>query len=119
MRGIRFIETRRARSLRREATSAEGILWQRLKGRNLAGFKFVRQLPIGPYIADFACRETKLVIEIDGATHSADEEIAADKRRTQFLNELGFRVVRFTNEAVFESADGVLQVILAELQKAL
>ncbi|MGB8276677.1 MAG: DUF559 domain-containing protein [Methylovirgula sp.] len=116
MRGIRLIETRRARSLRRMSTSAERILWQQLKGRSLAGFKFVRQVSIGPYFADFLCREIKLVIEIDGATHSTDEEIAADLRRTRFLEEQGFRVMRFTNEAVFESAEGVLAAILAKLQ---
>ena len=117
MRGIRLIETRRARSLRRDATSAERILWQHLKGRNLSGFKFVRQEPIGPYIADFACRNAKLVIEIDGATHSSDEEIAVDKWRTEFLEKNGFRVIRFTNEAVFESIDGVCETILAEVRK--
>jgi very-short-patch-repair endonuclease len=117
MRGVRLIETRRARSLRRNSTNAERTLWQHLKGRNLAGFKFVRQEQIGPYIVDFLCRETKLIIEIDGATHSTDEEIAADAHRTRFLEGLGFRIIRFTNEAVFESAEGVLQIILAELQK--
>ncbi|HEY5225500.1 MAG TPA: endonuclease domain-containing protein [Methylovirgula sp.] len=116
MRGIRLIETRRARALRREATKAETILWQKLKGRSLAGLKFVRQEPIGPYIADLVCREKKLIIEIDGATHSSDDEMASDIRRTNVLEKHGFRVVRFTNEAVFESADGVLQMILAELQ---
>ena len=93
MRGIRLIETRRARSLRRDATSAERILWQHLKGRNLSGFKFVRQEPIGPYIADFACRNAKLVIEIDGATHSSDEEIAVDKWRTEFLEKNGIESI--------------------------
>jgi very-short-patch-repair endonuclease len=116
MRGIRLLETRRARNLRREATRAERFLWPKLKGRNLAGFKFVRQEPIGPYVADFVCREAKLIIEIDGATHSSDDEIAADHRRTHFLEGLGYRVVRFTNDAVFQSADGVLESILAALR---
>ncbi len=116
MRGIRLIETRRARGFRRDATGAERILWQKLKGRSLSGFKFVRQEPIGPYIADFVCRDAKLIVEIDGATHSSDEEIAADNRRTEFLDKHGFRVIRFINEAVFESVDGVLQIILTKLQ---
>ena len=114
MRGLRF-----ARELRDGSTSAERILWQRLRNRSLAGFKFVRQAPIGPYIADFLCRETKLVVEIDGATHSTDEEIASDNRRTRFLEEQGFCIIRFTNEAVFESSDGVLEAILARLEKHL
>ncbi len=116
MRGMHLIETRRARSLRRGSTSAERVVWQHLKGRSLNGFKFVRQAPIGPYIVDFLCRETKLIIEIDGATHSTEEEIAADGRRTAFLERRGFRVIRFTNQAVFESADGVLQLILQTLK---
>jgi very-short-patch-repair endonuclease len=117
MRGIRLIETRRARSLRREATGAERMLWQCLKDRRLDGFKFVRQAPIGPYIADFLCREAKLVVELDGATHSTDEEIAADRRRTRVLGEEGYHVIRFTNEAVFESSEGVCETILVELRK--
>lgn len=116
MRGLRFTETYRARSLRRNATTPERLLWQQLKNRGLSGFKFVRQWPIGPYITDFACREVKLVVEIDGATHSTDEEIASDRRRTRFLEEQGWRVVRFTNEAVYESVEGVLELILIELR---
>ncbi len=119
MRGLHFIETRRARSLRRNSTSAERVLWQHLKNRGLSGFKFVRQAPIGPYIADFLCRDMKLVVELDGATHSTDEEIASDQHRTSFLEDQGMRVMRFTNEAVYESAEGVLETILAGLQKRL
>jgi very-short-patch-repair endonuclease len=117
LRGLRFIETHRARDLRRSATNAERILWQRLKNRGLASFKFVRQAPVGPYIADFLYREAKLVVEIDGATHSTAEEIASDAFRTRFLEEQGFGVIRFTNQAVFESVDGVLETILARLEK--
>ena len=117
MRGLHFIETHRARSLRRNSTNTERVLWQRLKNRNLCGFKFIRQAPIGPYIADFLCRDMKLVVEIDGATHSSDEEMASDQRRTSFFEEHGFRVMRFTNEAVYESVEGVLEIILAGLRK--
>jgi very-short-patch-repair endonuclease len=119
MRGLHFIETYRARSLRRNSTNAERQLWQRLKNRGVSGFKFVRQAPIGPYIADFLCRDMKLVVEIDGAPHSTDAEIASDQRRTKVLAEQGYRVMRFTNEAVYESAEGVLETILAGLQKRL
>jgi len=115
MRGLRFIETRRARDLRRNATSAEKIIWARLKNRGLGGFKFVRQEPIGPFIADFACREGKLVVEIDGETHSTDEELVADARRTAFLNASGYEVIRFTNQQVYENADAVADAILAAL----
>ena len=72
MRGLRNVETRRARALRRDAPSAERIVWRHLRNRQLGGWKFVRQDPIGPYFADFVCREKMLVVEIDGATHSTE-----------------------------------------------
>ena len=115
MRGLELLETRRARALRRDAPDAERIVWRHLKNRQLGGFKFVRQEPIGPFIADFVCREKKLVIEIDGATHSSEEEIARDARRTTFLEGLGYRVLRFSNEQVFENI-AALEEILRVLQ---
>ncbi|MBL1258328.1 endonuclease domain-containing protein [Methylocystis sp. Sn-Cys] len=117
MRGLRFIETRRSRELRRDATSAEKIMWGRLRNRNLGGFKFVRQEPIGPFIADFVCRECKLVVEIDGETHSNQEEIAADVRRSDYLNAQGYQVIRFRNQQVYENADAVAEAILAALSR--
>ncbi|KAF2989627.1 hypothetical protein MJC1_03396 [Methylocystis sp. MJC1] len=86
-----------------------------MRNRGLGGFKFVRQEPIGPFIADFACRERKLVIELDGETHSTDEELAADARRTAFLNAQGYAVMRFTNQQLYENADAVAEAILAVL----
>lgn len=104
-----------ARKLRRDETSAEKQLWEKLRTRKLDGFKFVRQAPIGPYVADFLCRERKLVIELDGATHSTPEEIESDKRRTGYLARYGYRVIRFDNASVFENVDGVLTIIAAAL----
>lgn len=75
----------------------------------------MRQTPIGPFIVDFACRERKLVVELDGETHSSEDEIAADARRTAFLNEQGYQVVRFTNQQVYENADAVADTILVAL----
>lgn len=115
MRGLRISEPRRARKLRREQTEAERRLWQKLRDRRLGGFKFVRQEPIGPYFADFVCRERALVVEIDGATHSTDDELAYDARRTAFLEREGFRVLRATNAEIYENLDGVLETILAAL----
>jgi very-short-patch-repair endonuclease len=117
MRGLRLPETRRARELRREASGAERKLWRLLKDRALDGHKFVRQERIGPYYADFVCRETKLVVEIDGATHSTDEEIAKDQARTAFIERAGYRVVRFTNEEVYNQADRVCDAILVALDQ--
>jgi very-short-patch-repair endonuclease len=117
MRGLRVLETRRARNLRAEQTSAEAKLWAKLRNRRLNGFKFTRQEPIGPYIADFCCRAEKLVVEIDGATHSTDEERAHDARRTAFIEAQGHRVLRVHNVETFENMDGVLETILATLER--
>jgi very-short-patch-repair endonuclease len=117
MRGLRILETRRARELRIDQTSAEAKLWAKVHARRLNGFKFTRQEPVGGYIADFCCRAEKLVVEIDGATHSTDEELARDHRRTAFLTQAGYRVVRFHNAEVFENMDSVLETILAKLER--
>src|ERR1700759_2758754 len=100
MRGSNKPTTNRARALRRNKTSAEAILWQALRNRALREHKFVRQEPIGAYFADFCCRERKLVIEIDGATHSTDAECARDAKRTHFFESQNYHVVRFTNADV-------------------
>jgi very-short-patch-repair endonuclease len=117
MRGLRLHETKRARTLRREQTVAEEQLWRHLRGRKLNGFKFVRQEPIGPYFGDFVCREEKLVVELDGATHGTVPEIKRDERRSGYLAEWGYRVIRFTNAEVFEAPGGVVETILAALER--
>ena len=99
-------ETSKARQLRANATPAERKLWQYLSASQLDGYKFSRQNPIGPFICDFVCRAVKLVVEIDG--HSHDSATAYDSRRTEHLRRLGFQVIRFTNEEVFENLEGVL-----------
>ena len=118
MRGLRLFETRRARELRRLSPAAERMLWSRLKNRGLDGVKFVRSEPIGPYFADFVCRSAKLIVEIDGATDSTDDEIAHDERRTDFLRAEGFRVIRFSNEQVYENVRAVVQEIARALGEA-
>jgi very-short-patch-repair endonuclease len=115
VRGLRISEVRRARGLRREQTEAERRLWRKLRDRRLGGFKFVRQEPIGPFVADFVCRERALILEVDGATHSTDKEVASDAWRTAFLEREGYRVLRATNAEVYENLDGVLETILAAL----
>jgi very-short-patch-repair endonuclease len=115
MRGIRIREVKRARTLRRAATSAERKIWAGLRNRSLGGYKFVRQEPIGPYYADFVCREARLVIEIDGATHSTEDELAYDEAREDFLRTRGYRIIRFTNGDVYEQADCVFDAISAAL----
>ena len=115
MRGLRIPEARGARRLRRAQTFAEARLWSRLRNRGLAGHKFVRQEPIGPYFADFVCRERRLVVEVDGATHSTDEEVRRDARRTRFLEGQGYRVLRVLNDHVVHELDGVIEAILEAL----
>jgi very-short-patch-repair endonuclease len=115
MLGIRLPEMKRARALRRAATSAERKMWAGLRNRALGGHKFVRQERIGPYYADFACREAHLVIEIDGATHSTERELAYDKAREDFPRAQGYRVIRFTNGEIYEHADSVFDALLAAL----
>ena len=107
--------TSRARKLRREATSAENKLWSALRNRQIDSTKFVRQEPIGPYFADFACRARKLIIEVDGATHKTPDELSSDHRRTTFLNQQGYRVIRFTNADIHESLDHVIESIRTAL----
>ncbi len=82
-----------ARKLRRRPTDAEALLWQRLRNRQLEGAKFYRQMPIGPYIVDFAARAKRLVIEIDGGQHAT--AAAADRTRSRLLAAEGYRVIRF------------------------
>jgi very-short-patch-repair endonuclease len=101
----------RARSLRRASTDAERKLWAHLRSRQLKGAKFRRQHPIGPYIADFACVEAKLIIELDGGGHDRDEQLHADEVRSAYLESCGYRVVRFWNNEVMENIDGVLERI--------
>jgi len=115
VRGLRILETRRARALRRDAPAAERLVWRHLRNRQLGGWKFTRQESIGPYIADFVCREKMLVVEIDGATHSTDQELARDADRTAFLEKLGYQVVRFANGQVYENVPGALEEILRML----
>jgi very-short-patch-repair endonuclease len=93
-------------------TGCEQRLWAQLRGRRLNGFKFVRQQPVGPFIADFACREAGLVVEVDGATHSTDEEVGYDARRTAYLQANGWRVLRLLNDDVATRMEDVLDTIL-------
>jgi very-short-patch-repair endonuclease len=91
---------------------AEALMWAELRGRRLNGYKFVRQLPVGPYFADFACRERLLVVEIDGSQHA---ESTYDKKRNSFMNLNGWSVARFWNVDVLRERDSVLQTIVAIL----
>ncbi|AJA07924.1 hypothetical protein SKP52_04985 [Sphingopyxis fribergensis] len=99
----------RARRLRRDATPAEKKLWSTLRAGGIAGFKFRRQQRIGPFVVDFACQSARLVIEVVGDSHA--QQIDYDARRTQFLAEEGYRVLRFTNSDVLDNLEGVCRAI--------
>ncbi len=101
----------RSRGLRRAMTVAERKLWNALRVVPIDGTHFRRQATIGPYFADFACHQTKLVIEVDGGTHGEDNQMAADMRRTAFLMSHGYRVLRFWNNDVLRNVEGVMTAI--------
>ncbi len=98
-----------ARRLRREMTPAEVILWELLRNRRLTGFKFRRQQPVGPYVADFFCPAAKLIVELDGDSHVGKD--LHDAERQAYLESQGLRVVRFWNTLVYDDLDTVLEVI--------
>jgi len=106
---------KKARALRKAMPKSEVILWSHLRRQQLGGYRFRRQGPIGPFIADFACVDLKLVVEVDGATHSAEAEIAYDRRRTMFLEEEGWHVWRVWNNEIYENLEGVLEGLLIEM----
>jgi very-short-patch-repair endonuclease len=105
----------RARQLRVNDTKAEHRLWQSLRNRQLGGWKFRRQHPIDRYVVDFVALSGKLIVEVDGATHSTSAEIAYDAQRALHLEALGFRLVRVSNRDVRENLPGVLATIFSEL----
>jgi very-short-patch-repair endonuclease len=105
----------RARQLRREQTPAEQKLWSALRGAWLGGYKFRRQHPIGWFIVDFYCADANLVVEVDGDVHAGQEEY--DQSRTDWLEEQGYRVIRFRNVDVIEDIDAVGREILMACQR--
>jgi len=100
----------RAKQLRQQPTDAEIRLWSRLRRKQLDGLRFRRQAPIEPYIVDFFCPEAKLVVEVDGGQHAEQQDY--DDRRTRWLEERGYRGVRFWNNDVLANTEGVLGEIL-------
>jgi very-short-patch-repair endonuclease len=101
----------RARKLRESQTSAEAKLWQALRNRRLARWKFRRQHPIDRYIVDFVTIDGKLIVEVDGVTHAEPSELARDKARSDVIEACGFLVVRVSNTDVYDNLEGVLEMI--------
>ncbi len=104
-----------AKEMRKNPTPAEAALWAHLQGKKLANHKFRRQHQIGNFIVDFVCLKKRLVLEIDGEYHATDEAKAYDKARSSYLTFDGYKVIRFTNEAILNDIDGILHQIHLEL----
>ena len=102
---------KKARQLRTSQTSAESRLWYALRNRRLARWKFRRQHQIDKYIVDFVTPEGKLIVEVDGATHSTEAELHSDIERTRVLESCGFHVIRVSNVDVYDNLEGVLAFI--------
>lgn len=105
--------TKKARLLRQNETEAEHRLWGHLRNRLLNGHKFARQVPLGPYIADFVCRERRLIVELDGSQHAESQR---DIVRTRWLNANGYSVLRFWNHEVLQERQAVLDTIFAAVE---
>src|SRR5262245_5349246 len=99
------------KQLRNSLTAAEALLWQNLKGRQLLGRKFRRQISVGRYIVDFYCPEAGLVIELDGERHFSITIDEYEAQRTKYLEQEGLRVIRFENKELYENLEGILEKI--------
>ncbi len=104
-------DTERARDLRNNMTKVEGFVWSRLCRRQLAGFKFRRQVPLGPYFADFYCPSARLVVEVDGPDHEEER----DERKNTWLRARGYQVLRIPASDVYESIEDAVETIYQQL----
>jgi very-short-patch-repair endonuclease len=98
-----------AKALRKDFTDTERLLWKYLRAKQMEGYKFRRQEPIGSYIVDFVCQEKRIIIELDGGQHSVERE--RDNKRDNWLEEQGYKVLRFWNNEVLTNTEGILEVI--------
>lgn len=101
--------TKIAKTLRKQTTDAERLLWKHLKAKQVEGFKFRRQQPIGKYVVDFVCFEKSIIIEADGGQHA--EEKNKDHERDKWLKPQGFKVMRFWNNDILGNIEGVMETI--------
>jgi len=101
--------------LRKNMTDVEWRMWYHLRARRFQGWKFRRQVPVGPYVVDFLCEEARLVVELDGGQHQGQK--VRDAERTAWLNARGYRVIRFWNNDVVENVEGVLATLSPALSQ--
>ncbi len=102
-----------ARDLRKKMTESERALWSLLRRKQIEGYRFRKQVPVGKYIVDFACLEARLIIEVDGGQH---DESASDVERDAWLKAQNFRVLRFWNNDVLKNPEGVMQIVVKVLE---
>ncbi len=105
----------KAKILRKEETASEKLLWEKLRGNQIKGYKFRRQHPVNLFIADFYCHQLKLIIEVDGEYHLSKEQAISDQERTNILNANGLDVMRFKNEEVLNDIVSVMSKILIRI----
>ena len=105
-----------AKEMRSNMTPAETKMWRILRGKRFQNLKFKRQVLIGNYIVDFLCEDKKIIIEIDGGQHNEELNIQSDKNRTRYLENNGYKVLRFWNNEVMKNIDGVMEVIFREVE---
>jgi very-short-patch-repair endonuclease len=107
-----------SRSLRRNQTDAEILLWSHIRRKQIKNTQFYRQKPIGNFIVDFYAHSAKLVIEVDGGQHFEEDHIQQDAKRDAYLEKLNLKILRFDNLQVLQSIDGVPEVIFEEISSA-
>jgi very-short-patch-repair endonuclease len=104
-----------SQQLRDNMTDAEKHLWSKIRLRQIKGFWFYRQKPIGGYIIDFYCPKAKMIIEVDGGQHFEYESVEYDKVRDEYMESAGLKVLRFTNTDVMSNIEGVIEIIMLNL----
>ncbi len=104
-----------ARNLRSNMTEAERVLWKYIRKKQIKGYQFLRQRPIGNYIVDFYCPKAKLVIEVDGGQHYREEGMEADRKRDSYFRGQGLKILRFSNIDVLRNSEGVLEMIYSNV----
>ena len=107
----------RSQHLRKSMTTAEMFLWSKIRMKQLKGYWFYRQKPVGNFIADFYCPKAKLVVEVDGSQHYSGENIEYDRARNEYMEGTGLRVLRFTNTEVLTNITSVVELIERELME--
>ena len=105
----------KARELRNNQTKQERIFWNFVRNRKFYGYRFLRQYVIDDYIVDFICREKNIIIEIDGGQHNIADNITYDEKRTKFLFDSGYKVIRFWNNEIEDNPEGVFLKLKKEM----